>query len=132
MRFDICNKKDEWYTPEYAINPILDYIIPNSIVWCPFDKKCSNYVKLLSKEGHTVINSHLDNGEDFFNYFPKENIEYIISNPPYSLKTEVFERLFNLKIPFAMLTGTLGLFDNLKRFELFSNNQFEILRRIEK
>lgn len=30
---------DEVYTPEYAVKPILKYIKPNQVIWCPFDKK---------------------------------------------------------------------------------------------
>lgn len=55
------------------------------------------------------------------------NCDYIISNPPYSLKTEVFERLFEIGKPFAMLVGVVGLFESQKRFNLFKNNQFEIM-----
>ena len=135
MKLDqVCNKNDEYYTPDYAIEPILEYIEPNSIIWCPFDQKHSNYVKVLSKEGHIVINSHLDDGGDFFKYFPKEHIQYIISNPPYSLKYEVFKRLFDLSIPFAMLVGLDGIFGSKNRFNLFANNSFEVLyfdKRIE-
>ena len=128
MKLDkICNRNDECYTPKYAVKPILEYIEPKSIIWCPFDTKDSEYVKVLSKEGHTVIKSHLDDGNDFFNYFPKEHIEYIISNPPYSIKYEVFKRLFELSIPFAMLVGVVGLFESQKRFELFRDNPFEIM-----
>ena len=59
---------------------------------------------------------------------PREGtFDYVISNPPYSLKTEVFERLFELDIPFAMLVGVVGLFESQKRFEMFRDNDFEIM-----
>lgn len=51
----------------------------------------------------------------------------IVSNPPYSLKTEVFKRLFELNKPFAMLVGFVGIFENMKRYKIFSENEFEIL-----
>jgi len=60
--------------------------------------------------------------------------DYIISNPPYSKKTEVLERLFELNIPFAMLIGVVGLFESQKRFEMFRDNDFEIMymnRRVD-
>ena len=44
------NINDEYYTPNYAITPILRYLKPNSIVWCPFDTDKSNYVKMLRKK----------------------------------------------------------------------------------
>lgn len=53
--------------------------------------------------------------------------DYIISNPPYSLKTEVLQRLFELDIPFAMLVGVVGLFESQKRFEMFRDNTFECM-----
>lgn len=57
---------------------------------------------------------------------PPSNCGYIISNPPYSLKTEVLQRLFDLDIPFAMLVGVAGLFE-AQRFNMFKNNDFEIM-----
>ena len=56
---------DEFYTPYYAIKPILKYIKPNSTVWCPFDTSDSFYVKAMEIEGHNVIFTHINNGEDF-------------------------------------------------------------------
>ncbi|MCD1025732.1 hypothetical protein [Enterococcus sp. SMC-9] len=44
-------KSDEWYTPEYAVIPILEYLKPNSTIWCPFDLPHSNYVKVLNEGG---------------------------------------------------------------------------------
>jgi hypothetical protein len=117
---------DEFYTPMYAIEPILKYIKPNSIIWCPFDDEQSLYVQRLKKEGHTVIATHINNGVDFFNCeIPK--CDYIISNPPHSLKGEVFERLFMIGVPLAMLVGVVGLFESQYRFNMFANNDFEIM-----
>lgn len=36
------------------------------------------------------------------------NCDYIISNPPYSLKGDVIDRLFEIGKPFAMLVGVVG------------------------
>ena len=58
---------------------------------------------------------------------PPRGVDVIVSNPPYSLKNEVFQRLFSLGIPFAMLVGVVGLFESKLRFELFRDNDFEIM-----
>lgn len=120
-------KQDEYYTKEYAIIPLLKYLKPNSQIWCPFDTQESNFVKLLSNNGHPTQWTHIWTGQDFFETDPPKGTEYIISNPPYSLREKVLERLFGFKIPFAMLINEAGLFDSKKRFELLKNNPFEIM-----
>ena len=121
------NLNDEFYTPIYAIKPLLKYLKPNSNILCPFDTNKSNYIKVFEENGHTVKFSHIQEGKDFFKLEDFAGVDYIISNPPYSLKFEVFEKLFNIGIPFAMLVGVVGLFESQKRFNLFKDNDFEIL-----
>lgn len=131
---------DEFYTPEYAIKPILKYINGNDInsiktgvinIWCPFDTEDSNFVKVFKKNGYNVICTHIEDWKDFFKvkeeWLKANKINYIISNPPYSLKWEVLQKLFDLWIPFAMLIGVVWLFESQKRFEMFRDNEFEIM-----
>ena len=121
---------DEFYTPEYAITPILKYIPSGSKIWCPFDTKESLFVKMLEKHGCEVLNTHILNNQDFFEIANSEIVDwcdYIISNPPYSIKTEVLEELFKTEKPFAMLLGCAGIFESQKRFEMFRDNEFEVM-----
>lgn len=117
---------DEFYTPLYAVEPILKYIKPWSIIWCPFDTEDSLFVKTFRKHGHNVVVSSLLTGTNFFECEVPE-CDYIISNPPYSCKGDVFKRLFEIDKPFAMLVGVVGLFESQKRFNMFKNNNFEIM-----
>jgi len=126
MKLDlVCKKQDEFYTPEYAIAPLQKYIENGKKVWCPFDTEQSLFVKMFSKT-NKVINTHIFSGTDFFNCSVPE-CDYIISNPPYSLKYEVFKRLFEIGKPFAMLVGVVGLFESQKRYTMFRDNDFEIM-----
>lgn len=96
---------DEVFTPEYAVKPILKYLKrfdTNNIVWCPFDLPDSNFVKMIKNAGYTVICSHIETGEDFFEFEP-ESYDIIISNPPFSKKDDVIKRLYELNKPYAML-----------------------------
>lgn len=128
MKMDVVagSQNDEFYTPAYAIEPILKYVKPNSTIWCPFDTENSWFIKIFSDCGHTVITTHLETGYDFFNC-EIPDCDYIISNPPYSRKGEVIQRLFDIGKPFAMLVGIVGLFESQKRFQMFRDNQFEIM-----
>ena len=129
MKMDIVasSKNDEFYTPKYAIEPILRHLSPPPHkIWCPFDTEDSLFVKEFRKAGHEVVATHINNGQDFFT-IEVPDCDYIISNPPYSLKGEVFARLFEIGKPFAMLVGVVGLFESKQRFEMFKNNDFEIM-----
>lgn len=117
---------DEFYTPRYAVLPILKYVDKSKTIWCPFDTEQSNFVIMLREMGCNVLVSHKDTGGDFFLSEP-ENYDMIISNPPYSIKAAVFKRLFELKKPFAMLVGVVGLFESKNRFDMFKDNTFEIM-----
>ena len=124
----ITKKQDEFYTPSYAVKPILKYVPSGSRVLCPFDTEDSNFVKLLTEHGCMVTHSHIVDGVDFWDMTPKvSDFDFVISNPPYSCKGDVLQRLFDWKIPFAMLIGVVGLFESQKRFEMFRGNNFEIM-----
>lgn len=105
MIYQTNGNNDECYTPEYGVTPLLDYITKDMVIWCPFDKENSNFVKIFKKNGNKVIYSHIDNGEDFFNYEPKEHWDIIISNPPFSNKKEIFKRAMSFNKPFCLLAS---------------------------
>lgn len=116
---------DEFYTPRYAIEPLLEFVPKDKVIWCPFDTERSLIVRTLREQGWVVVATHLEDGFDFFDAPLMGDV--IVSNPPYSLKNDVFARLFDLGVPFAMLVGIVGLFESEKRFSMFAANPFEML-----
>ena len=87
---------DEFYTPEYAVAPIMKYIKKQgATIWCPLDTEKSLFVKMFREAGYNVIATHIQNGDDFFQ-IDVPRCDYIISNPPYSMKSKVFNRLFEM------------------------------------
>ena len=102
---------DECYTPFAAVEPILRYIPKDAVVWCPFDKTSSEFVKQISKT-HKVIFSHIDNGQDFYTYEPIEHWDCIVSNPPFTNKRKIFERALGLNKPFALMMSNPWLNDS--------------------
>lgn len=127
---------DEVYTPEYAVRPILKYLDnfcnkPQYTIWCPFDKEDSSYVKIFKEAGYKVIFSHIDEGKNFFTYEPKEHYDFIISNPPFSIKDDILKRLKELDKPFAILLPLPAL-QGQKRFKYLKNCEALIFdKRIE-
>ena len=109
------DREDEFYTPAYAVRPIVKHIPAKATVWCPFDTEDSEYVKILRAEGFNVIATHIWNGQDFFEYEPSEPYDIIISNPPYRAKDAILKRLKELDKPYAMLLP-LATLQGQKRF----------------
>jgi type I restriction-modification system DNA methylase subunit len=99
------NKKDEYYTPRILVDVIVDFVPKEWVVWCPFDTEESEFVKAFKENGNKVIYSHIWNGQDFFKYTPEEEYDCIISNPPFTRKLEVLEKLYQIGKPFAMVLG---------------------------
>ena len=131
MKIYSKGKNDECYTPAYGVKPILKYIPENKIIWCPFDKSSSEFVKLISKT-NPVVNSHIDLGQDFFEYEP-EQWDIIISNPPFSGKRLFFERALSFNKPFALLMTNTWLNDSAPA-TLFKDRDLQLLmfdKRIE-
>jgi hypothetical protein len=115
---------DECMTPAYAVEPILKYIPECAIIWCPFDKKDSEFVKQISMTNDIVF-SHIDDGMDFYNYEPKE-WDIIISNPPFTNKRKIFERALSFGKPFALLMTNTWLNDAAP-MKVFKDKDLQLL-----
>ncbi len=140
----LLRKRSGWnelYTPRYAIEPLKKYLLKGivdltftksdygieraPIIWCPFDTEESNYVKVFKEWGYTVIHSHIDDGKDFFNYAPEE-YDYIISNPPFSIKTKILKRLYELGKNFAMLLPLTSL-EGIERNKMYKKYGLKLI-----
>lgn len=119
---------DEWYTLSEDIEKIIPYLKKKNVkkVLCPFDTLDSNFVKVLYKNKFKVYYSHIDNGVDFFK-INLNKYDIVVSNPPFSKREQILEKLFDCNIPFMLIMNFNGLFDKKSRWNLFKNNKFELL-----
>lgn len=117
---------DECMTPDYGVVPILKYIPQDAIIWCPFDKEDSEFVKQIREMGNKVIATHIDNGQDFYTYEPTEHWDCIISNPPFTNKRHIFERALSFNKPFALIMSNTWLNDSAPK-QLFKNKDLQLL-----
>ncbi len=116
---------DEAYTPAYAVLPLLEYLPKDKIIWCPFDKEFSQFVKILQAAGYNIVFSHIDEGKDFFEYEP-EKWDIIVSNPPFKDKRRFFERALSFNKPFALLMTNTWLNDSAPK-QLFKDKDLQLL-----
>ena len=119
-------KNDECITLKYGVTPILKYIPKNAIVWCPFDKDNSEFVKQIKFNGNKVIATHIENCQDFFTYEPYEHWDCIISNPPFTNKRKIFERALSFGKPFALIMSNTWLNDAAPK-QLFKEKDLQLL-----
>lgn len=107
----VSERGDEYYTPKYIVEILVPHLKETNIktVWCPFDKEWSEYVKVLRSEGYDVICTHIDNGVDFLTYAPDFEFDAIISNPPFSIKNEIFEKTISYGKPWALLMSATSI-----------------------
>lgn len=116
---------DECYTLPNAVKPILKYIPKDWVVWCPFDKEYSEFVKQISQTNR-VAYSHIDNGQNFYTYEPNIHWDCIISNPPFTNKRKTFERALSFNKPFALIMSNTWLNDSAPK-QLFKEKDLQLL-----
>ena len=119
---------DEYYTTKKSVDMIVPYISGGGYkkIWCPFDTAESEFVKTFKALGYEVVYGHIDTGQDFFDYTEPQG-DIVVSNPPFSKRDAIFQRLYEMKVPFALIMNFNGLFDSKKRAEIFRHNEVELL-----
>lgn len=139
--YETLHENDECYTPAYAVRPLLKYLerFKGKTIWCPFDTEESEYVKVLTAEGHKVIYSHKDSGDNFYDFgdglFAQEMPEFdlIVSNPPFHNKALMVEKVLKFNKPFALLLPLTWLNDRTP-YTLFAKDGLELMifdRRVQ-
>jgi len=120
-------KNDEVFTPDYAIKPLMPYIDKDWVIWEPTDFGGSRITENFREVGYKVITSHIKDEQNFFEYEPDEHYDIIITNPPYSLKTEFLERAYSLNKKFSFLLPITSL-EGKARGKIYRQyDQMEIL-----
>jgi len=115
---------NDFQTPPISLEPLYKYLKPKSVIWeCAAGK--GNLVEELEKNNFEVIATDILTGENFMTYEP-EYYDYIITNPPYSIKGEFLSRVYELGKPFAFLLP-LTTFETSKRQELFKKYGLEVI-----
>jgi hypothetical protein len=131
---------DHFQTPSHALAPLLRFLPKGKKIWEP---ACGNgnLVKALKKASHKVVGTDIKTGTDFLAYQrtplsgdpdypdaarPAPLGDVIITNPPYSLKTQFFSCAYSLGLPFAFLLP-LDALGSSGRYKLFKKHGIQLL-----
>ena len=120
-----CNgtyqKHDDYMTPKSAWENIKQFIPQDKVIWECFygDGKSGENLREL---GFDVIHEDID-------FFENNKGDMIVSNPPFTLKKEVFTRLIILDKPFIMISSQQLLFTQYFRTIMKDHNLQLIIPR---
>lgn len=99
-------KNDECYTRKIESDRLVIYllkkkIIPKNVkIWLPFNDYKSNIYLSLKENGFRKL---IATSDDFYKIADKIDYDIIISNPPFSNRSKLFNKLMDLNKPFILL-----------------------------
>ena len=106
-------KHDDYMTPKYAWENIIEYIPKDKVIWEAFYGEGSSG-KYLKELGFNVIQEKID-------FFNNDRGDIVVSNPPFTLKKQVLTRLKELDKPFILIMPSPTLINQYVR-KLFSDS----------
>ena len=109
------NKTDEWYTPLDVVKLCYDLIGVEykSTVLCPFDTKQSKFVEWGQLTNNNVVYGMTDYLERHYDH------DYMVTNPPFSIKDQVIEKVMKEGKPTALVLP-LDSLGGLRRHKLWA------------
>ena len=111
---------DEWYTSEEVARLAIQKlgIERGKTVLCPYDSDKSEFVKQLQKTNKVLFGMR-----DFLDAYYE--CDYIITNPPFSIKDRVIEKCANYGIP-TLLILPLDCLGGVKRHDIYRTTKINI------
>ena len=123
------NFNDKVFTPTEIVKEIIKWVNPKGTILEPFLGEGA-FFNELEKTGNTVEWTEIDKGRDFFEYGKK--VDYIITNPPYSLFTKILEHSFTLAnnvillIPHNKIYASDKRLDMIEKYGTFTYKRFKV------
>ena len=125
LKIQMNGRSDEFFTPKYALKPLLPFLKKNWAIWeCAWGKGA--LATHLREEGFEII------GESYKDFLDEDfgldtrGFDVIVTNPPYSKKDEFLKRAFDIGKPFALLMPLTAL-EGIKRGALFRKYGLQLI-----
>lgn len=103
---------DEWFTDQKTVDLVVNLLQPSGVICCPFDSDQSLFVDAASKYGKPIYGMR-DWLESNYSY------DYLMTNPPFSMKTKVIEKVAKSGKPSALVLP-LDSIGGLARHKIFA------------
>jgi len=115
---------DDFYTPDYAIAPLIPYLNKDWKIW---ECACGtgSIVSFLSQKEFNIFGTDKKEGFDFLNS-DRTDFDCVITNPPFSLKDKFLQKCFEIGKPFALLLPITAL-EGIKRQEMYKKYGIKII-----
>ena len=113
---------DEWHTNQETVNVAIQLLNPkpNSTILCPFDSEKSLFVKTLIHLGHEVLHGMTDFLSCIY------QCDYIITNPPFSIKDKVIQRVFDYEVK-SVLIMPIDAMGGVARHRMYKANEYPLI-----
>lgn len=110
---------DEWYTDQQTVELCISLLNPKprSVVLCPYDSEKSLFVRELKERGFVVLHGMQNFLEQQY------HADYIMTNPPFSIKDQVIERVFQYGIP-SLLLLPIDSMGGVKRHAMYKEHGY--------
>ena len=111
---------DEWYTSQETVDIAIKLLDPKpqSLILCPYDSANSLFVKTLEAQEHAVAY-----GFDNFIDGDFRHCDYIITNPPFSIKDKVIQRVYEYSVK-SVLIMPIDALGGVKRHEMYAHHGY--------
>lgn len=134
MQVGNAKRKDDYYTPDYALEYLLPFIGHAEMLLDErkeiiFDPCCGtgNITRYFRQQGYETIGMDIIAGHDFLDRFQTlPDFVMIITNPPYSKKDAFIKRCYEIGKPFALLMP-LSALGGLKRCRMFDDHGLQLI-----
>ncbi len=101
------SKGDKYFTPRHAWTDIQQYIPKDKVIWEPFNNsndinslKSAQYLKDMGLDVIVKPYNDVTGDNDFFT---SDYGDIVVSNPPFSIKRKIMDRLYDLDKPFILI-----------------------------
>lgn len=103
---------DEWHTTADVVGKVIEILRPSGVICCPFDTASSQFVQQGANHGSMLFGMR-DWLERDYEY------DYLMTNPPFSIKDRVIERVLKNGKPSALILP-LDSIGGVRRHRLFA------------